>query len=308
MRTRMHQEAFPGEDISDRPEPEESVPAILILVDGDRPSGRLPRERPDQGGRVSAIEAPELAPHAAALEPPEARGLRRDDVRMLVAHRADGWLVHARFRDLPELLADGRPARREHLGDAAGRASRRAGGRRAGGTPPLDRGARGPARRALAVASSSCDARGGALRRWRRGRATEACRDGASARLLAPYLGGAAPVGGRARAPRAPRRITSPATGDQSPIRTCAASARSPTYQTAFALHPGSAEMPSAGRAFTPELVTPLIARGIALAPVTLHTGVSSLESHEAPVPRALRRAGLNRAASSTRPALAAGG
>jgi NAD(P)-dependent dehydrogenase (short-subunit alcohol dehydrogenase family) len=40
MRTRMHQDAFPGEDISDRPPPETVVPALLALVDGDRPSGR----------------------------------------------------------------------------------------------------------------------------------------------------------------------------------------------------------------------------------------------------------------------------
>jgi NAD(P)-dependent dehydrogenase (short-subunit alcohol dehydrogenase family) len=40
MRTRMHQEAFPGEDISDRPPPEESVPGILALIEGDLPSGR----------------------------------------------------------------------------------------------------------------------------------------------------------------------------------------------------------------------------------------------------------------------------
>ena len=40
MRTRMHQEAYPGEDISDRPLPEESVPGLLQLLEGDRPSGR----------------------------------------------------------------------------------------------------------------------------------------------------------------------------------------------------------------------------------------------------------------------------
>jgi NAD(P)-dependent dehydrogenase (short-subunit alcohol dehydrogenase family) len=40
MRTQMHQEAFPGEDISDRPPPEGSVPALLALIDGTRPSGR----------------------------------------------------------------------------------------------------------------------------------------------------------------------------------------------------------------------------------------------------------------------------
>ena len=40
MRTRLHQEAFPGEDISDRPEPETVVPSLLRLFDGDLPSGR----------------------------------------------------------------------------------------------------------------------------------------------------------------------------------------------------------------------------------------------------------------------------
>ena len=40
MRTQMHQDAFPGEDISDRPPPEESVPGLLTLIEGDLPSGR----------------------------------------------------------------------------------------------------------------------------------------------------------------------------------------------------------------------------------------------------------------------------
>jgi NAD(P)-dependent dehydrogenase (short-subunit alcohol dehydrogenase family) len=40
MRTQMHQDAFPGEDISDRPLPEESIPALLSLIDGSLPSGR----------------------------------------------------------------------------------------------------------------------------------------------------------------------------------------------------------------------------------------------------------------------------
>lgn len=40
MRTQMHQEAFPGEDISDRPLPEVSVPGLLTLITGDQPSGR----------------------------------------------------------------------------------------------------------------------------------------------------------------------------------------------------------------------------------------------------------------------------
>jgi len=56
-------------------------------------------------------------------------------------------------------------------------------------------------------------------------------------------------------------------------------------YQTIFARQPGSAEMPSAGRPFTHELVTDLVTRGVAIAPVTLHTGVSSQEAGELPYP-----------------------
>lgn len=55
------------------------------------------------------------------------------------------------------------------------------------------------------------------------------------------------------------------------------------TYQTVYANEPGSAEMPSAGRAFTAELITRLVARGVQFAPLVLHTGVASLESHEPP-------------------------
>jgi S-adenosylmethionine:tRNA ribosyltransferase-isomerase len=55
-------------------------------------------------------------------------------------------------------------------------------------------------------------------------------------------------------------------------------------YQTVFALEPGSAEMPSAGRPFTTSLVTELVTRGVLIAPVTLHAGVSSLERGESPL------------------------
>jgi S-adenosylmethionine:tRNA ribosyltransferase-isomerase len=54
-------------------------------------------------------------------------------------------------------------------------------------------------------------------------------------------------------------------------------------YQTVFANETGSAEMPSAGRPFTPELVTRLVSAGIQIAPVLLHTGVASIEDHEPP-------------------------
>jgi S-adenosylmethionine:tRNA ribosyltransferase-isomerase len=56
-------------------------------------------------------------------------------------------------------------------------------------------------------------------------------------------------------------------------------------YQTVFAREPGSAEMPSAARPFTDKLVTDLVTRGITLAPVLLHTGVSSQDAGEPPQP-----------------------
>jgi S-adenosylmethionine:tRNA ribosyltransferase-isomerase len=56
-------------------------------------------------------------------------------------------------------------------------------------------------------------------------------------------------------------------------------------YQTVFAREPGSAEMPSASRPFSHEVVTDLVGRGVAITPPLLHTGVSSLEGNELPYP-----------------------
>jgi S-adenosylmethionine:tRNA ribosyltransferase-isomerase len=60
-------------------------------------------------------------------------------------------------------------------------------------------------------------------------------------------------------------------------------------YQTVFATEPGSAEMPSAGRAFSAEIVERLKRTGVRLAPVVLHTGVASLEAGESPYPERYR-------------------
>ena len=54
-------------------------------------------------------------------------------------------------------------------------------------------------------------------------------------------------------------------------------------YQTVYAGPPGSAEMPSAGRAFSPNVLEQLAHRGIEFVTLTLHTGVASLEGHEKP-------------------------
>ena len=60
-------------------------------------------------------------------------------------------------------------------------------------------------------------------------------------------------------------------------------------YAHVFGREPGSAEMPSASRPFTPAVVASLVAAGVGFATITLHTGVSSLEGHELPYPERYR-------------------
>jgi S-adenosylmethionine:tRNA ribosyltransferase-isomerase len=61
------------------------------------------------------------------------------------------------------------------------------------------------------------------------------------------------------------------------------------TYETIFAAEPGSAEMPSAARGFTSELLTESVSRGVLVVPIVLHTGVSSQETGEPPYPERYR-------------------
>ena len=111
MRTQMHQDAFPGEDISDRPEPEAVAgpPPPRSRVAAQRP---LPRCRPAITRMTAAgVDADrlvfELPPALEAGTPAEARGLTRDAVRMLVAHRATGEIEHSTFTMLPTFLDPG---------------------------------------------------------------------------------------------------------------------------------------------------------------------------------------------------------
>jgi S-adenosylmethionine:tRNA ribosyltransferase-isomerase len=75
------------------------------------------------------------------------------------------------------------------------------------------------------------------------------------------------------------------------PIRYAYVRGRYPAaaYQTVFAREAGSAEMPSAARPFTTDLVTDLVSRGIGVAPILLHTGVSSQDAGEPPQPERFR-------------------
>ncbi len=107
MRTAMHQRAFPGEDISGRPEPEVAAAALLRLLGQRPPSGRyVASDYPAaglHGGQPAGSGGDPVS--RPASRPPEARGLTRDGVRLLAA-TPDG-LAHARFRDLPRFLAPG---------------------------------------------------------------------------------------------------------------------------------------------------------------------------------------------------------
>jgi S-adenosylmethionine:tRNA ribosyltransferase-isomerase len=60
-------------------------------------------------------------------------------------------------------------------------------------------------------------------------------------------------------------------------------------YRNVYAVEPGSAEMPSAGRPVTAEVLASLVATGVAVSPLVLHTGVASAESHEVPYPERYR-------------------
>jgi len=70
MRTQMHQEAFPGEDISDRPPPEASVPGLMALISGSLPSGRY--RAAEVGGILQSSDEP-TAPPGAAGDPRDDR-------------------------------------------------------------------------------------------------------------------------------------------------------------------------------------------------------------------------------------------
>jgi S-adenosylmethionine:tRNA ribosyltransferase-isomerase len=217
-----------------------------------------------------------------AHEPPEARGLPRDGVRLLVASRATGALEHRRFHDLPELLA---PGDLVVVNTSA--------------TLPAAIGARRRDGRALRVHAAMPAPGLDGDTRWlielrspdgaaplRDGRAGEriALDGDAVAELLAPYAGEQRLWLARIESALPPADHLE---RHGAPIRYGYVDREWPLsdYQTVYALHRGSAEMPSAGRPFTPELITRLVASGVQVAPVVLHCGVSSPERHEAPLP-----------------------
>jgi len=243
-----------------------------IVLDGGQEGGK---HRSDAAARLKF----DLPKARIATRPFEAGGRRRDEAPMLVSWRWSGETVDARVADLPSLLDPGdvlvvnqsaTMAAALPVGD--GRIvhlSTRLGPERwvvevrkecGHGSLPLLDGAPGPIR----------------------------LPGGGEVDLLAPYPSGHQ---GTVRlwlaGLRLPATLVSYLAEHGRPIRYGCSAEDWPlsSYQTVFGLTPGSAEMPSAARGFTADLVAELISAGVVLAPLTLHTGVSSLDIGEAPYP-----------------------
>jgi S-adenosylmethionine:tRNA ribosyltransferase-isomerase len=212
-----------------------------------------------------------------AAEPPEARGLARDEVRLMVG-RGREPLVHARFLDLPRFLRAGDVlvVNESATLPAALKATREDGARVDLHLSTPEPGAR--SERWIVELR-----RGG--ERFRGARAGErlALAGGGRAVLVAPYLSAGRLWVARLLLP-APLHDFLEEHG--APIRYRHQPHDRPLadHQTIFARHPGSAEMPSAGRPFSPRVLARLPA-GVGVAPLILHTGVSSLERGERPYP-----------------------
>jgi S-adenosylmethionine:tRNA ribosyltransferase-isomerase len=207
-----------------------------------------------------------------AHDPPEARGLARDGVRLLVSRRSTEQVSHQTFRDLPGLLL---PGDLLVVNDT--------------GTLP----AQVPAGHGLAVHFSTPLPDGAWLVELRaiEDKISRPNGPGFPAQVIGLPGGAAlrleAKVTGRLWRARLSVAVVPYLLRHGAPIRYSYVSRDWPlaAYQTVFARKPGSAEMPSASRPFTPAVVTDLVARGVLIAPLTLHTGVSSLEAGEDPYP-----------------------
>jgi S-adenosylmethionine:tRNA ribosyltransferase-isomerase len=221
-------------------------------------------------------------PHALeATAPPEARGIDRDAVKLMVAGAGDGTIVHAGFRELPDLLAAGDLL----VVNVSATLGAAVAARRSDGSP---------VRVHVATRAPRLD------ERWRvvelrspdgtrpaRGRTGETITlPGHHGRLaiVAPYASGSRLMLARFDGLGTVEDLLE---YHGEPIRYGYVAHPWPLadYQNVYATTPGSAEMPSAGRPFTAQLICELVARGIMVAPITLHAGVSSPERHEPPFP-----------------------
>lgn len=237
----------------------------------------------------------ELLPALEAGAPPEARGLARDAVRLMVASRSRGAIIHTDFRRLPTYLRAGdlMVINNSATLPAAVAATRTDGTtievrfatRAPGDTNPARRPeTRGPHHSQDRFVVELRTA--GDMSPLAAGSPGEEIQlpGNASLELLAPRAGQRRLWLARVRNIDDLHRYLH---RWGHPIRYHYVNQPWPlsAYQTVYASVPGSAEMPSAGRPFTAELLTRLITKGVLIAPVTLHTGVSSPEAHEPPYP-----------------------
>jgi S-adenosylmethionine:tRNA ribosyltransferase-isomerase len=228
-----------------------------------------------------------LPPELEAGEPPEARGLARDQVRLMLSYRAADRIVHAQFRDITEFLDPGDLL----VINTSGTLNAALEAMRADGTRlELRLSTRLPADLWIVEVRLPSE---NSTRPFPYATAGETLRlpGGASATLHAPYAGDRTTLqaGGPVRLWIATLHLPLPLNDYLArhgfPIRYSYVKHGWPTeyYQTVYATEMGSAEMPSAGRAFTAELIARLVARGVQIVPLILHTGVASLEDHEPP-------------------------
>jgi S-adenosylmethionine:tRNA ribosyltransferase-isomerase len=228
---------------------------------------------------------PTLPAGLEAAEPPEARGLRRDAVRLLVSDLGRDEVEHGRFTELTRWLEPGdlivvngsgtMNAALDATAPDGGKFELHVSTRLPGGFWTVEVRVPGAAGASLP------------FRRARAGTTLRLPADG-HATLLAPY-----PLVGSLESPSrlwmaalaVPDDVPAYLAQFGFPIRYSYVKQPWPAsmYQTVFATEIGSAEMPSAGRPFTSELVTRLISAGVQIAPLVLHTGVASLEDHEPP-------------------------
>ena len=226
----------------------------------------------------------ELPPELEADAPPEARGFARDEVRLMVSYRSDDRVVHSTFQDIGDFLEAGDVL----VINTSGTMNAALEAEREDGTVlELHLSTRLPADLWVVELRRPTDA---ATEPFRYAVAGETLRlpRGATAMLHAPYPSSST----RRKGFRLwiatldfPEPLDEYLERHGFPIRYWYVRESWPSsyYQTVYATETGSAEMPSAGRAFTPELITRLVAGGIQVAPLILHTGVASLEDNEPP-------------------------
>lgn len=229
-----------------------------------------------------------LPDELAAHEPPEARGLARDEVKLMVSRTTGDSITNTCFFHLPDFIERGDVlvVNTSATINAALRATRITHDARHVdivlhlSTPVDDTH--------WVVELRSNTSKGSVpLLDAEKGEELSLA-EGGSAQLIEPYFEEGR-FGGSVRLWIAELTLSEPvlefAQKHGSPIRYGYVPEAWPLsyYQSVFSDEPGSAEMPSAGRPFTKEIVDRLIGKGVTIAPIVLHTGVSSLELDEPP-------------------------